>query len=154
MTTCYTSLCYSCRRNTYSLNKGLLIKYWWLVICRWCLTSASWTPSTSSSSTSHLTVQMAVKYNAVFLRHKHSPKTLFIHRNQCIYQILVRQPFHSKPFFCQQKFYFQKFHFFQNFVSFYLILFYLIKKIHTLISSYWKIQKHIYLYFFFHFPEH
>ena len=54
LTTCYTSLCYSCRRNTYSLYKGLLIKYWWLVKCRWCLTSASWTPSTSSSSTSHL----------------------------------------------------------------------------------------------------
>ena len=121
----YTSLCYRCRRNTYSLNKGLLIKYWWLVKCRWCLTSASWTPSTSSSSSSHFTVQMAVKYNAVSLRHKHSPKTLFIHINQCIYQVLVRQPFHSKPFL-STKILFSKISFFQNFVSFYLILSYFI----------------------------
>ena len=56
LTTRYTSLCYSCCCNTNGLYKGLLIKYWWLVKCRWCLTSTPWTPSTSSSSssTSHL----------------------------------------------------------------------------------------------------
>ena len=54
LTICYASLCDSSYRNTYSLYKGLVIKYWWLVKCRWCLTSTPWTPSTSSSSTSHL----------------------------------------------------------------------------------------------------
>ena len=47
LTTCYTSLCDSSRCNTYSLSKSLIIKH------RWCLTSIPWTPSTSSSSTSH-----------------------------------------------------------------------------------------------------
>ena len=87
LTTCYTSLCYSCRRNTYSLYKGLLIKYWWLVKCRWCLTSTPWTPSTSLSLLAIYTVQMAVQYNAASLRHKHSPETLFIYRKN-IFHIL------------------------------------------------------------------
>ena len=39
LTTFYASLCDSSRCNTYSLYKGLLIKDWWLVKCRWCLTS-------------------------------------------------------------------------------------------------------------------
>ena len=35
------------------------------------------------------TIIMAVKYNAVSLGHKHSPKILFIHINQCIYIVLA-----------------------------------------------------------------
>ena len=68
------------------------------------------------------TVQLAVKYNAVSLRHKRNPETLFIHRNQCIYQVLVRQPFHSKPFL-SIKILFSKISFFPKFC---LILFYFI----------------------------
>ena len=75
LTTCCISMCNSSCRNTYRLSKGLLIKYWWLVKCWWCLTSTSWTPSTSSPSTSYL-----LKFNAVSLKHKHSPETLFILR--------------------------------------------------------------------------
>ena len=48
LTNCCTSMCNSSSRNPYSLNKSLLVKYWW------CLTSTSWTPSTPSPSTSHL----------------------------------------------------------------------------------------------------
>ena len=89
LTTCYASLCDSSRCNTYNLNKGLLIKYEWLVKCRWCLTSALWTTSTSSPSISHL---HRLNFNAVSLRLKHSLETLFIHRKKkfriprrCIY---------------------------------------------------------------------
>ena len=47
--------------NTYGLYKGPLIKCRWQVNCRWCLTNALWTSSTSSSSTStsHLYSSMA-----------------------------------------------------------------------------------------------
>ena len=93
LTTCYASLCNSSCCNTYSLSKGLLIKYRRLVKCRWCLTSAPWTSSTSSSSTSHLHNEHGrLNFNAVSLRLKHSPETLFIHRKKkfhiprnCIY---------------------------------------------------------------------
>ena len=61
LTTCYASLYDSIRRNTYSLNKGLLIKYWW------CLTSALWTPSTSLSSTSHLHISNGNKNHLIFI---------------------------------------------------------------------------------------
>ena len=80
LTTCYTSLCYSSRCNTYSLSKSLLIKHWW------CLTSTSWTPSTSSSSTSHLhSLNDKFNLNAVSLQLIHSLEILFIHINQCIH---------------------------------------------------------------------
>ena len=73
-------------------------------------------------------VQKAVKYNAVSLRHKHSLEILFIHRNQCKYQVLVRQPFHSKTFFVNKNFIFENFIFFpkilSHFILFYFILFY------------------------------
>ena len=126
LTTCYTSLCDSSRSNTYSLNKGLLIKYWWLVKCRWCLTSTSWTPSTSSPSTSHL-----LKFNVLSLRHKHSPETLFILRIQFIYYVLTficneRQFISHVKSILSTKILFSKISIFQNFVSFYLILFYFI----------------------------
>ena len=117
LTTCYTSLCDSSCRNTYSLYKGLLIKYRWLVKCQWCLTSIPWTSSTSSSSTSHLhSLNDKFNLNVVSLRLKHNPKILFIHINQCIHIVLAftsnaRQLIiHLKHCF-QQKFYFRKFHF-------------------------------------------
>ena len=137
LTTCYTSLCYSCRCDTYSLYKGLLIKYWWLVKCRWCLTNTPWTPSTSSSSTNHLTIQMVVKHNTVSLRHKHSPETLFIHRKQFISNVLAftsnaRQLIHMlNHFFSTKNFIFPKF---------YLILFYFFQKfyfIHFFFEKIW-----------------
>ena len=85
LTTCYASLCNSSRYNTYGLYKGPLIKCRQLVKCRWCLTSAPWTSSTSSSSTSHLHNQHSTfNSNSVSLRHKHRPEILFIHINQCI----------------------------------------------------------------------
>ena len=115
--TCYTRLCDSSCCNTYSLSKSLLIKYWRLVKCRWCLTSASWTPSTSSSSTIHLhSLNGKFNFNSVSLRHKHRPETLFIHINQCIHIVLAftgnaRQSILHLKYCFQQKFYFQKFHF-------------------------------------------
>ena len=69
---------------------------------------------------------MEVKSNAISLKHKRSPETLFIHRIQFIRNVHVRQPFHSKPFL-STKIVFSKFSFFQNFVSFYFILFYFSK---------------------------
>ena len=64
------------------------------------------------------TINMAVKYNAVSLRHKHSPETLIIHINQCIHIVLAftdsaRQSIlHLKYFFFfQQKFHFLNFFF-------------------------------------------
>ena len=84
---CCTSLCNSSSCNPYSLNKGLLIK------SRWCLTSTSWTSSTSSPSTSHLHMSNGkLISNEVSLRHKHSPEILFIYRKifhtqcPCIYK--------------------------------------------------------------------
>ena len=120
LTTCYTSLCYSCRRNTYSLNKGLLIKYWW------CLTSTMWTPSTSSSSTSHLhNLNDKFNLNAVSLRLKHSPEILFIHINQCI-QIVLAFTSNARQLIIHLK--------------------------HFFFTCYWKnTQKHKYTHFFFHF---
>ena len=50
LATLCTSLCYGSNRNPYSLRKGLLSKYRRLVKCRWCLTSAPWTTSASSTS--------------------------------------------------------------------------------------------------------
>ena len=92
--------------NTYNLSKGLLIKYWW------CLTSTSWTPSTSSSSTSHLH-SLNDKFNltTVSPMHKHSLETLFIHINQCIHIVLTfignaRQSIIHLKHFYQQKFHF------------------------------------------------
>ena len=121
-----TSLCNGSSRNPYSLNKGLLIKYWW------CLTSTPWMTSTSSPSTSHLHMSNGkLKFNAVSLRHKHSPKTLFINRKifhtQCpcihrkcktinsIYQIKIN----NKNFILEN-------FILKDFLSFDLILFYLI----------------------------
>ena len=111
LTTCYASLCDSSRRNTYSLSKGLLIKYWG------CLTSTSWTPSTSSSSTSNLhSLNDKFNLNAVSPWLKHSPETLFIHINQCIHIVLAftgnARPLiiHLKHFY-QQKVHFLKFYF-------------------------------------------
>ena len=130
LATCYTSLCYSCRRNTYSLNKGLLIKYWW------CLIGTMWTPSTSSSSTSHLhNLNDKFNLNAVSLQLKHSPETLFIHINQCIHIVLAftsnaRQLIiHLKHFFIKRNFIFENF-IFRKFclILFDLILFYFSKK--------------------------
>ena len=116
LTTCYASLCDSSRCNTYSLSKGLLIKYWRLVKCRWYLTNAPWTSSTSSSSTSHLhSLNDKFNLNAVSLQLKHNPETLFIHINQCIHIVLAftgnaRQSIiFLKHFFYQQKFHFRKF---------------------------------------------
>ena len=111
LTTCYTSLCDSSHRNTYSLSKSLLIKHWW------CLTSTSWMPSTSSSLTSHLhSLNDNFNLNAVSLRLKHSPETLFIHINQCIHIVLAftgnaRQSIIHLKHFYQQKFHFLKFYF-------------------------------------------
>ena len=84
LTTCYASLCDCSCHNTYSLSKGLLIKYWW------CLTSTLWTPYTSLSSTSHLySLNGKFNFNSVSLKHKHRPETLFIHINQCIHILLA-----------------------------------------------------------------
>ena len=111
LTSCYTSLCYSCRCNTYSLSKRLLIKHWW------CLTNTSWTPSTSSSSTSHLhSLNDKFNLNTVSPRHKHSPETLFIHLNQCIHIVLrftgnARQSIIHLKHFYQQNFIFENFNF-------------------------------------------
>ena len=81
MAACCTSLCNSSSRNTYSLSKSLLIKSRWLVKRRWCLTSTSWTTSTSSPSTSHLhMLNGKLNSNAVSLRLNYSPETLFIYR--------------------------------------------------------------------------
>ena len=75
LATCYTSLCTSSSRNPYSLSKCLLVKHWWY------LASTSWTLPTSSPSTSHLHMSNGkLKFNVVSLRHKHSPKTLFIYK--------------------------------------------------------------------------
>ena len=125
LTTCYTSLCDSSCRNTYCLSKSLLVKHWW------CLTSTPWTPSTSSPSTSHLHSSMAVKYNAVSLRHKHSPEILFIHRKHFIYYVPAficnaRQLIQHIRLFLSSKILFSKISFFQNFVSFHFISFYFI----------------------------
>ena len=122
LTTYYTSLCDSSRRNTYSLNKGLLIKYWWLVKYWWCLTSTSWTPSTSSPSTDHL-----LKFNVVSLRHKHSPETLFILNTvhilcPCIYMQCETIYFTCQIHFIHKNFIFENF----TFPKFCLILFDLI----------------------------
>ena len=90
LTTCYASLCNSSLCNTYGLYKGPLIKCRWLVNCRWCLTSAPWTSSTSSPSISHLHNQHGTfNSNSVPLRHKHYPEILFIHINQCIHIVLA-----------------------------------------------------------------
>ena len=106
LTICYTSLCYSCRCNTYSLSKSLLIKHWW------CLTSTSWTPSTSSSSTSHLhSLNDKFNLNTVSPRHKHSPEILFIHINQCIHIILAFTGNARQSIIHLKHFYQQKFHF-------------------------------------------
>ena len=81
LATCCTNLCNSNNRNTYSLSKSLLIKSQWLVKRWWCLTSTSWTTSTSSPSTSHLHMSNGkLNSNAVSLRLNHSPKTLFTYR--------------------------------------------------------------------------
>ena len=78
---CCTSLCNSSSRNTYTLNKSLLIKSRWLVKRRWCLTSTSWMTSTSSPSISHLHMSNGkLIFNAVSLRCKHSLETLFTYR--------------------------------------------------------------------------
>ena len=112
LTTCYASLCDSSRCNTYSLSKGLLIKYWRLVKCRWCLTSTQWTPSTSSSSTSHLhSLNDKFTLNAVSLRLKHSPETLVIHINQCIHIVLAFTGNARQSIIHLKHFYQQKFHF-------------------------------------------
>ena len=114
LTTCYISLCYSYRCNTYSLSKSLLIKHWW------CLTSTSWTPSTSSSSTSHLhSLNDKFNLNTVSPRHKHSPETLLIHINQCIHIVFAfsgnaRQLILYLKYCFQQKFIFENF-IFENF---------------------------------------
>ena len=90
LSTCYTSLCDSSRCNTYGLYKGPLIKCRRLVKCRWCLTSAPWTSSTSSSSTSHLHNQHGTfNSNSISLRHKHRLEILFIHINKCICIVLA-----------------------------------------------------------------
>ena len=114
LSTYYTTLCDSSCCNTYSLSKSLLIKHWW------CLTSTSWTPSTSSSLLAIYTINMTVKSNAVSLRHKHSLETLFIHINQCIHIVLAftgnarHSIIHLKHFY-QQKFHFLKILFFRKF---------------------------------------
>ena len=86
LATCCTSLCNSSSCNPYSLNKGLLVKYWW------CLTSTPWTTSTSSPSTSHLHMSNdKLSSNAVSLRCKHNPETLFAYKK--IYFIHNVHPF-------------------------------------------------------------
>ena len=115
LTTGYARLCDSSRCNTYSLSKGLLIKYRWLVKCRWGLTSAPWMSSTSSSSTSHQHNQHGtLNSNSVSLRHKHSPETLIIHINQCICSVLAftsnaRQSILHLKYYLQQNFIFENF---------------------------------------------
>ena len=78
------------------------------------------------------TVQMTVKYNAVSLRHKHRPETLFILRIYSSYSMsphlnAMRNNYSTyQIIFYPQNFIFENFIlFFKNFVSFYLILFYL-----------------------------
>ena len=74
------------------------------------------------------TINMAIKYNAVSLKHKHIPETLFVHINQCIHIVLAftgnaRQSIIPLKYFYQQKFYFCKFYFFEilsNFISFFI----------------------------------
>ena len=105
LTTCCTSLCNGNSRNTYSLNKGLLVKYWW------CLTRTPWTPSTFSPSTSHLHMSNGkFNFNTVSLRHKHSPETLFIHRKHFIHNVYAFMVMQDNHFIFlnhnQQKFYF------------------------------------------------
>ena len=80
LTTCYARLCNGSRCNTYSLSKGLLIKYRWLVKCRWYLTSTPWTALRPRPLLAIYTIKMAVKYNAASRRHKHSPETLIIYK--------------------------------------------------------------------------
>ena len=74
-----TSLCNSSSRNTYSFSKSLLIKNRWLVKRGWCLTSTSWTTSTSSTSHLHMS-NGKLNSNAVSLRINHNPETLFIYK--------------------------------------------------------------------------
>ena len=145
LSTCYTSLCDSSCCNTYSLSKSLLIKYWLLVKCRWCLTSTPWTPSTSSSSSSHLPNQHGTfNSNSVSLRHKHRPEILFIHINQCICIVLAytgnaRQSIlHLKHCF-QQNLIFENF-FFENFIfqKFCLILNDFILFLFNLINNFFR----------------
>ena len=121
LTTCYTSLCDSSRCNTYSLNKGLLIKYWW------GLTSNQWTPSTSSPSTSHLPMSngslISIQYlqgiNTAPRHYSYTENTVHI-LCPCIYMQCETINQHIRSFL-STKILFLKISFFQNFVSFDLI---------------------------------
>ena len=120
LTTCYTGLCYSCSRNTYNLYKGLLIKYWW------CLTNTSWTPTTSSSSTSHLhssngnSISMQYLYGSNTASRHYSYTDNIVHiRCSCIYMQCETTNSHVKSFFFT-KILFSKISFFPKFC---LILF-------------------------------
>ena len=129
LSTCYTSLCDSSRCNTYSLNKILLIKHRRLVKCRWCLTSAPWTSSTSPSRLAIYTVNMAVKSQYSIYKASTQPRdTNYTHKSvythcPCIYGNARQSILHLKYCF-QQNFIFENFYF-ENFIfrKFYQILF-------------------------------
>ena len=90
-----SSLCKGSSCNPYGLSKGLLVK------SRWCLTSTSWTTSTSSPVTSHLHMSNdKLSFNKVSLRVKIQPETLFAHwKKNFMYHVKAfianaRQTFH------------------------------------------------------------
>ena len=121
LATCCTSLCNSSSSNIYSLNKGLLIKYWW------CLTNTPWTPSTSSLSTSHLHMSNGkLNSNTVSLRLNHGPEILFKYRKifhtqcPCIHKKCKTILQYTKSYLINKKiFYFILFYFlfFENLVN-------------------------------------
>ena len=88
------SLCKGSSCHPYGLSKGLLVK------SRWCLTSTSWTTSTSSPATSHLHMSNdKLSFNEVSLRYKYSLETLFTYRKKIIHNVNAfignaRQTFH------------------------------------------------------------
>ena len=113
LTTCCISLCNSSCRNTYRLSKSLLVKYWW------CLTSTPWTPSTSSSSTSHCPstqFKWQFNFNTVSLRHKHSPETLIMLIIQFIYYVPAFLSNASQLIQLIKSFFFNKKFIFKNFI--------------------------------------
>ena len=129
LTACYTSLCNSSYRNTYCLSKSLLVKHWWR------LTSTPWTPSTSSSSTSHLHQSNGRKIQYSISKAQHIPETLFIHRKQFIHNVpaFISNARHNliiSIIFNNKNFIFFKISFLQNlFFIFFFYFFFLKKKI-------------------------
>ena len=138
LTICHTSPCDSSRCNTYSLYKGLLIKYRRQVKCRWCLTSAPWTTSASSPSTSHLHNQHGSQYTIQYLqgintapRHKSYTKPVYT-SSPCIYEAMQHNLSTIEIILINKNYIFENFifsKFCQIFFDFCLFLINLIKKI-------------------------